>query len=49
MPTRVGASATTTIKRNDFGITWNKALDAGGLMVGDEVAIATDVEAIEKK
>jgi polyisoprenoid-binding protein YceI len=28
--TRTGASATTTIKRSDFGITWNKALDSGG-------------------
>jgi polyisoprenoid-binding protein YceI len=39
--TRAGASATTTIKRSDFGITWNKTLDAGGVMVSDEVAIAT--------
>jgi polyisoprenoid-binding protein YceI len=46
--TRAGASA-TTIKRSDFGITWNKALDTGGAMVGDEVAIAIDVEVIEKK
>jgi polyisoprenoid-binding protein YceI len=47
--TRAGASATTTIKRSDFGITWNKALDSGGVMVSDEVAIEIDVEAIEKK
>jgi polyisoprenoid-binding protein YceI len=47
--TRAGASAATTIKRSDFGITWNKALDTGGVMVGDEVAIAIDVEVIEKK
>ena len=47
--TRAGASATTTIKRSDFGISWNKALDAGGVMVGDEVAISIDVEAIKKQ
>jgi polyisoprenoid-binding protein YceI len=46
--TRAGASATTTIKRSDFGLTWNKALEAGGVMVGDEVAISIDVEAIKK-
>ena len=43
-----GASATTQIKRSDFGLTWNKALEAGGVMVGDEVAISIDVEAIKK-
>jgi polyisoprenoid-binding protein YceI len=47
--TRAGASATTTIKRSDFGISWNKTLDAGGVMVGDEVAISIDVEAIKKQ
>ena len=46
--TRAGASATTNIKRSDFGLTWNKALEAGGVMVGDEVAISIDVEAIKK-
>jgi polyisoprenoid-binding protein YceI len=46
--TRAGASATATIKRSDFGLTWNKALEAGGVMVGDEVAISIDVEAIKK-
>ncbi|MFZ0889724.1 MAG: YceI family protein [Candidatus Binataceae bacterium] len=44
---RVGASATTTISRKDFGMTWNKALDAGGVLVGDEVAISIDIEAVE--
>ncbi len=43
-----GASATTQIKRSDFGLTSNKALEAGGVMVGDEVAISIDVEAIKK-
>jgi polyisoprenoid-binding protein YceI len=46
--TRAGASATTKIKRSDFGLTWNQALESGGVMVGDEVAISIDVEAIKK-
>jgi polyisoprenoid-binding protein YceI len=46
--TRAGASATTKIKRSDFGLNWNQALEAGGVMVGDEVAISIDVEAIKK-
>ncbi|HEY6299781.1 MAG TPA: YceI family protein [Candidatus Binatus sp.] len=46
--TRAGASATTKIKRSDFGLTWNQPLEAGGVMVGDEVAISIDVEAIKK-
>ena len=46
--TRAGASATTKIKRSDFGLTWNKVLEVGGVMVGDEVAISIDVEAIKK-
>jgi polyisoprenoid-binding protein YceI len=46
--TRAGASATTKIKRGDFGLTWNKALEAGGVLVGDEVAISIDVEAVKK-
>ena len=43
-----GASATTKINRSDFGLTWNKALETGGVVVGDEVAISIDVEAIKK-
>jgi polyisoprenoid-binding protein YceI len=46
---RAGASATTTINRKDFGLTWNKAMEAGGVLIGDEVAISIDVEAIEKQ
>ena len=46
--TRAGASATTKINRHDFGISYNKTLDAGGVMVGDEVSITIDVEAIKK-
>jgi polyisoprenoid-binding protein YceI len=46
--TRAGASATATIKRSDFGLSWNKALEAGGVMVGDDVAISIDVEAVKQ-
>jgi polyisoprenoid-binding protein YceI len=46
--TRAGASATTKINRKDFGLTWNRPLEAGGVLVGDEVAISIDVEAIKK-
>jgi len=46
--TRAGASATAKIKRSDFGLTWNKVLESGGVMVGDEVAISIDVEAVKK-
>jgi polyisoprenoid-binding protein YceI len=46
--TRAGASATAKISRKDFGLTYNKTLETGGVMVGDEVSITIDVEAIKK-
>ncbi len=46
--TRAGASATTTINRKDYALNWNQALEAGGVLVGDEVAISIDIEAIKK-
>jgi polyisoprenoid-binding protein YceI len=45
---RRGASATTKINRQDFGIKFNKALDSGGLVVGNEIPITVDVEAVKK-
>jgi len=39
-----GASASTTISRKDFGLTWNRALEAGGWVVGDEVKITLEIE-----
>ncbi len=45
--TRVGLSATTRIRRKDFGLTWNAALETGGFLVGDEVTISLDVEFIK--
>jgi polyisoprenoid-binding protein YceI len=44
--TRAGFVATTHINRHDFGVSWNSVLDKGGLVVGDEVAITIDAEAI---
>ena len=44
--TRVGASATPKINRKDFGLTWNQALETGGLLVGDEIKITLDVELV---
>jgi polyisoprenoid-binding protein YceI len=46
--TRRGATATAEINRKDFGLTWNKALEAGGVAVGDEVQISIDVELIRQ-
>jgi polyisoprenoid-binding protein YceI len=43
---RIGFSATTKLSRKDFGLTWNAALEAGGVVVGDEVKITIDLEAI---
>ncbi len=45
--TRVGATATATVDRRDFGITWNKNLDAGGVVVGNEVKISIEVELVK--
>jgi polyisoprenoid-binding protein YceI len=44
--TRIGASATTKIKRSDFGLMWNAALETGGLLVGDELKVELEVSAI---
>jgi polyisoprenoid-binding protein YceI len=45
----MGASATAKINRQDYGLVWNKALDGGGVLVGDEVAITMDVELVKGK
>jgi polyisoprenoid-binding protein YceI len=44
---RIGLSASTKINRKDFGLTWNAALETGGILVGDEVTITLDVEAVK--
>jgi polyisoprenoid-binding protein YceI len=45
--TRRGASASTKINRKDFGLVWNKALETGGVVVGDEITINLEVEMIK--
>ena len=45
--TRVAISASTKINRKDFGLTWNAALETGGILVGDEVAITLDAEFVK--
>ena len=45
---RSGFTATTTINRKDFGLTWNQALETGQLLVGEEVEITLEVEGILK-
>jgi polyisoprenoid-binding protein YceI len=44
---RMGSSAATKIKRSDFGLTWNAALETGGIMVGDELKINLEIQAIK--
>src|SRR5262245_28700306 len=43
---RVGFEAETTINRKDFGLMWNAALETGGFLVGDEVKISLQIQAI---
>ena len=45
---RVGLSATTKINRKDYGLNWNAVLEAGGILVGDEVAITLEVELLKQ-
>lgn len=42
--TKTGASATTKINRKDFGLTWNVALETGGVLVADELTITLELE-----
>ena len=44
---RIAVSATTKINRKDYGLTWNAALETGGILVGDEVTITLDVEFVK--
>jgi polyisoprenoid-binding protein YceI len=44
---RVGASATTRIKRSDFGLKWNTALETGGVLVGDQLKINLEISLIK--
>jgi polyisoprenoid-binding protein YceI len=44
---RRGTTATTEINRKDFGLNWNKALDTGGVVVGEDVAITLEIEMVK--
>ena len=45
---RRGASASTTVNRKDFGLLWNKTLETGGVVVGDDVTITLEIEMIKE-
>ena len=45
---KIAASGKAKIKRKDFGLTWNAALEAGGLLVGDDVSIEVDVQFVKQ-
>lgn len=44
-----GFSGTTTVNRKDFGLAWNKALEAGGVMVGEDVKVSVEAEFVKKE
>jgi polyisoprenoid-binding protein YceI len=46
---RIGASAATKIKRSDFGLTWNAALETGGFLVGDDLKIELEISLIKSE
>jgi len=46
---RIGANATGKVRRSEFGITFNKVLEAGGVALGDEVSLSLDVSLVESK
>jgi polyisoprenoid-binding protein YceI len=43
---RAGFSASTSVSRKDFGLTWNAALETGGVVVGDKIEIGIEIEAV---
>lgn len=45
---RIGASAKAKVRRSDFGMTWNAALEAGGVLVGDEISIQIEVSLVKQ-
>jgi polyisoprenoid-binding protein YceI len=45
---KLGGMATTKLNRQDFGLQWNKALDGGGVVIGDDVAVTIDLELIRE-
>ena len=47
--TRAGYELTTTLNRKDYGVSWNRALDAGGFVLGDDVEININLEVIKQE
>ena len=47
--TRLGLSARTKVNRQDYGVSWSKELDSGGLVVSDDVEIEIEIEAVKAK
>ena len=45
---RIGATATTTINRQDYGVSWSRTMDGGGYVVSDEVKISIELELIKQ-
>lgn len=45
---RVGATATTVLNRQDFGVSWSRTMDGGGFVVGDEVKVTLELELIKQ-
>ena len=45
---RAAFTAKTTIERKDFGLTWNQALETGGVVVGDKVEIEAEIQAVKQ-
>ena len=45
---RVGATATTTLNRQDFGVSWSRTMDGGGYVVSDDVKITIELELIKQ-
>jgi polyisoprenoid-binding protein YceI len=46
---RTGGTAVATINRNDWGLTWNQALELGGMLVGEDVTLTIEIEAIAQE
>jgi len=46
--TRIGATATTTLNRQDYGVNWSRSIDGGGVVVSDQVKVTLELELIKQ-
>lgn len=46
--TRIGATATTKLNRQDYGVSWSRSIDGGGVVVGDEVSVTLELELVQQ-